>query len=823
MKGEDAMSQDFFTVQPQRTGAHQNTQARLRKAPRKGRFALLSATAIGIAALANFAAAQSASAPVAASSSVKTFSIPAQSLGAAITTLAKQAGIPVSVDAALVAGRTAPAVSGSMTPAQALDRLLAGSGLVAEVNTDLIVVHPGTGAGATTQLPAVQVVASDEATAAQVNPLTTVASKSPLAQREIAQTVNVVTQQQIQAQNLNTVADILNRTPGVTVINQADTQKLGAAVYSRGWQITNYNIDGVPSTISYLPLASSAIYDRVEVLHGAAGLYNGLGGAGGTINVVHKQPGKEYAFDGTVGVGTNDTYLGQMDVTGPLNEAGTLRGRAVASWQRLGRDNSTYDKNGTFYGILEADIAPRTTAQLGASYDAATGRPDVGFPSANNGTLYRPSRDEYGYPSWARYTNDEKTVFGNITHRLQNDWTLKLASTYSDTHSLNHDAFPAGSLNPTTETFPGWLQYTPMTLKQQAFDVYADGPVSLFQRQHHLTVGANYSKVDSITDMTESWDPVTGELGSFDPPSSALRSGGIYGDKQRQVSKNYGIYANARISLADPLTLTLGGRLSWFSANSSDDYNYNGDESTTSSSYRYGHKATPFAGLIYDINSTYSAYISYSKIFAPQNVTDKDGNILKPLEGVQYEAGVKGTYLNGRLNSNVAIFRGTQKNRIAADPEARGFYVTAGSARVQGIETQLSGKVLPNLTVSGGYTYLNTRIFDNNDAATQFGEYAPKHMFKLWADYRLPGQFNDWNIGGGVTAVSSTSFTSTPVTRAGGYALFDASVGYRWSPNVRYAINVNNLFNRYYYADIAPGSNHLGQGRNAMLTARISY
>lgn len=69
------------------------------------------------------------------------FDLPARPLGEALDAYAKQAAVQIMYDARLVAGRTAPTVSGRMTKAEALDRLLAASGLTSRhVGRDVVVI-----------------------------------------------------------------------------------------------------------------------------------------------------------------------------------------------------------------------------------------------------------------------------------------------------------------------------------------------------------------------------------------------------------------------------------------------------------------------------------------------------------------------------------------------------------------------------------------------------------------------------------------------------------------------------------------------------------
>jgi outer membrane receptor for ferric coprogen and ferric-rhodotorulic acid len=111
-----------------------------------------------------------------------------------------------------------------------------------------------------------------------------VASKESVKPREIPQSVSVITKERIEDQGLVTVEDALNQVTGVTVLPN-DTQQ---GVYlSRGFHM-NVTNDGVPAynALSGVQQLDLAIYERVEVLRGPAGLFQGTGDPGGTVNLV---------------------------------------------------------------------------------------------------------------------------------------------------------------------------------------------------------------------------------------------------------------------------------------------------------------------------------------------------------------------------------------------------------------------------------------------------------------------------------------------------------------------------------------------------------
>ena len=110
---------------------------------------------------------------------------------------------------------------------------------------------------------------------------TNTATRMVLSPRETPQSVSVLTRQQMDDFNLNSVADVMRRTPGVTV-KTLDTERLQLS--ARGFDITNFLYDGIPSTragqAKQAVLSDTFIYDRIEVLRGASGLLNGIGEIG---------------------------------------------------------------------------------------------------------------------------------------------------------------------------------------------------------------------------------------------------------------------------------------------------------------------------------------------------------------------------------------------------------------------------------------------------------------------------------------------------------------------------------------------------------------
>ena len=125
-----------------------------------------------------------------------------------------------------------------------------------------------------------------------------------------------------------------------------------------------------------------AIYDRVEVVRGAAGLLQGAGNPGGTLNLVRKQPTREFAASGSAMVGSWNSYRVEADVSSPLNHSGDLRGRVVAVHDdRDSFVDHVKERKEVLYGVLQYDFTPSITATVGVDHQRTKGTPNgTGWP-----------------------------------------------------------------------------------------------------------------------------------------------------------------------------------------------------------------------------------------------------------------------------------------------------------------------------------------------------------------------------------------------------------------------------------------------------------
>lgn len=780
--------------------------------------------------------------------------IAAGSLANALDQFARQAGISLSYDANSVAGKTSIGLNGRFDHEQALDQLLRGQGLQAQRqgNSTWLLLPQVADSGAlnlgATTITGDRLGATTEGTGSYTTGAVTI-GKGQHSLRETPQSVSVMTRQLMDDQNVTTIDDVMERTPGIT---SYESPMGGKYFYSRGFKMLGqYQYDGVPLDMGkdYAQAdsfsANMAIYDRVEVLKGAAGMLKGAGTASGAVNFVRKRPQAKPTTSLSLSAGTWDNYRADLDTGGALNDSGTVRGRVAISQQ----DRASYmdiakRKDQAFYGALDVDLSPDTTLGIGASYEDVDATPCWGgLPRYADGKSANLSRSTCLGQSWNDWQSRRVTYFVDLTHALNDDWKLKVAAVHSrnlqDTkYAASEGTIQYGDPAPTALSYAALMDYDH---RDYGLDAYLDGKFEAFGLEHELILGANGSRgtqddVYAIQNLPTRQGIYTPNHHLPEPADNTFWPNMYRGSTIKETATQYGAYATLRLRLAEPLMFIVGSRVSWYD-NRRQSYSLGwGEWSLQDARSRETGEVTPFAALIYDLNEHLSVYASYADIFQPQSAyATADGAALKPKIGDNYELGIKGEWFDGRLNSSLALFRAIEKNGAETDyasfcaTSADGYcYTDTARVRAQGVEAEVSGELLERLQVSGGYTYTQTKSLKTIDSALEGGSsntYVPKHMLRVWGDYQLDGALSKWSVGTGVNAQSSNYRVQTIKLEQAGYAVWNARVAYRVDDTWTVALNGNNLFDKNYYNTVGTASwgNFYGEPRNFTVSLKGNF
>jgi len=659
--------------------------------------------------------------------------------------------------------------------------------------------------------------------------------------QETPQSVTVMTAQRMEDQAIRTLSDVINNAAGVSS-KSFDSARNGFS--ARGFQIDNYQIDGVPLQWDSAYSAGEseidiALYDRVEIVRGATGLTTGAGNPSASINLIRKHADSDtLSAVATAAVSRWSNYFVMGDVQSPLSANGAVRARVVAKYEEGDSFvDLLHNKKLVLYGVVDADLTPDTRLSFGASYqdNSPRGTQWGGLPVwYSDGSRTDWPRSKTIGADWTNWSSTNQTWFANLTQKIGESWSVKLYGNFSRNKADMQLLYLSGSPDRTTGLGMGaFAANYKGDLKQIDVGFRANGTYQLFGRDHELMFGASFAKQDHDFFSYPTADMLTiGNYLTWDGSIPEPRWGAESHDRDLQT-RQWGYFAATRLSIADPLKVILGGRLSsWtrkgLSYGSAIDY---GDR----------NRFLPYAGVLYDIVPHHTIYAGYTKIFQPQDARDRNGGYLPPITGANYEAGLKSSFFDGRLNTAISVFRIEQDNLAQADighliPGTidQASYAAKG-ARSKGFEVEANGEILPNWSVSVNYTQFSAKDANKKGVNTLF----PDKLLRLFTSYDFKGTLEGLSIGGGVNweGMSYTDSANPVLTVPGdpttkrperlkveSYALVNLMARYEFLKGLSAQVNVDNLFDKKYYSQIGFYDQlAFGEPRNVTFTLRYQY
>ncbi|SFV00872.1 iron complex outermembrane recepter protein [Polaromonas sp. YR568] len=754
--------------------------------------------------------------------------LPAQPLGQALAALSRQTGVQVLAAGELVAGKTADALTGRMTAQQALARLLAGSGLqVRAVGQTLTVERAAPDAAEGNSLKAVTVTATAERESAggplrdYVATRSATGTKTDTAILETPQSISVIGARELEDKGVTTLTDALLQTPGVNVNPYGFDSRALDWVMLRGfdgWYTSSYR-DGLAQNVGITFLGvQTEVYglERLEVLRGPSSVLFGKGDVGGVVNRVSKLPQADAVREITVQAGSFDRKQIGVDVGGAFDADGKVLYRLVGT----GLDTGTQERypNGVRMDQQRRYLAPSlrwqisgsTSLVLQAEYLRDDASDDVQYVTGADGL---PTRVKEGDPAYSRIKTGSDAVGYQLEHRFDNGWTFQqklrhARRTLDKRHILSF-------IGATPTTLDRQARHDVESVDETAVDTSVQGTVTSGALSHRLLFGIDADRSRAqwrrSQDMTSSLDL-----------SNPVYAGGI-ADPATQVADTeltttqWGLYAQDQIKIDPRWTLTVGARHDTVKSDNNDRFN-----ATRTS--RTDRVTSGRVGLNYLLGNGWSPYVSYAESFVPNVGVDAAGATFQPSYGKQVEAGIKYIPEDGSVSFTAALFNLEKTNVVTYDPtsfEAR----QIGKVRSRGIELETKARLSQRLRLTGSLTLLDLKVLASADPAEiqKMPVLTPKQTASVWLDYLFTGEeLRGLSIGGGVRYVGKR-WNDTPNTSSEpGYTLADLALRYDTGP-WRFAINVNNLFDRRYFSGVSYGSYFRGNERNVLLTARYRF
>ena len=671
--------------------------------------------------------------------------------------------------------------------------------------------------GAAVQLDAQTIVGSSDETQADSYKAvpSSAAAKLDLTPRQTPQSISTITSAQLQDFKLNSVNDALKMAPGIQV-QEVETDR--TYYTARGFDITNFQYDGIGIPFVYGNVQGdldTAMFERVEVIRGANGLMSGTGNPSATINFVRKRPTATPQARVDLTGGSWDKRRIDADASGALTESGNIRGRVVYANENKNSylDRYSREKN-IFHGIVEADLSDSTLFTLGHTLQKSNAdSPLWGALPLNfsDGSATDYSRSTSTSSDWAFWDVQENRTFAELAHNFANGWQAKAIVTHVEKKGDGSLFYVYGT--PNRDTGLGLFSY-PSEYQdkntQLIGDVQLSGAFDLAGRAHDAVLGASWSRSE-LED--KSWyDSSTGTAlppldvwnGNIGRP---LNDNGTNGSDFTDRMQSF--YGAARWSLTDRLNLITGARVVDVESSGG---SYGRDKTT-----KYSGEIVPYAGLVYDLTEQYSVYASYTEIFDPQTETDMSDSRLAPLEGVNYEAGIKGELFDDRVNVSLAVFRTEQDNlaEFVQMVAGKNRYRAVDGITSKGYELEVSGELLPGLQAMAGYTFVDITNADDKHTQT----HSPKHLFKTSTTYRVPG-LEQLKVG---ASLNWQDDIHNGIAEQDAYALVNLMASYDIDPNWSVSANLNNVTDEKYLTSLYWTQAYYGAPRNASMTVSWKY
>ena len=760
------------------------------------------------------------------------YSLPGGPLETLLNQVASAAGVELSVDARLLEGRRAAGLAGNYTVQEAFDTLLQGQGLLAvrQPSGGFIVErrpgatalpdpagHAGSGtpgatgpAGAAT-LPPVE-VRGDRLRETATGPVrgyaatrsgTATRTDTPL--RETPQSLTVVTADQIRDTGSLSLNNVLNYAAGVNTAPYTTSTRLDGA-YGRANSDLETFLDGLDSEIGYWARSVRSepyALERIEVLRGPASMQFGQSSLAGIINGVSKDPLPETQREIGLLVGSHRLRQLQTDLTGPLTDDGRLAYRLIA----LARDSDTQiDRTPDDRIFIAPSLTWKPTAQtdwtvrLRYQKDRAGG--DSGAMPWSGTVLPNPNgrfstRLNPADPH-ADYFNTDSTSAGwSLEHRFNPDWKVRQTLRYT----RSHQRYGAVDLRPSDDpAVSPYLDDAQRLLDRDGYfynvssrifaaDQNLQGRFDTGPVQHRVLAGLDLLRYRfGQYRASDSSDEPGSLMRPFDPFSP------VYDDSYRPPA--YSSFSRTRTT---QMGLYLQDQLRWGPWGLIGGLRHDRVETRIENplagevSTDKDRATTKRLGLLYDLTTNWTTYLSYGEAFEPQG-SSPSGRPLAPLRGKQWELGLRFVPPGERFRGHVALYDLTQHNRVVQISSVD--YTQTGKVRSRGLEVELVGEVTPSLSINASYNY--SRILDEDELGGM-----PKHRAAIWGTKRFgPGSlgtasnFGTLVAGAGVRHNAAYQDRVAPITPS--YTLFDLMLSLERN-DWRLALNVNNVADKVYF------------------------
>ncbi|GBR01719.1 ligand-gated channel [Gluconacetobacter liquefaciens] len=804
-------------------------------------------------------------APAAQAASRQSYDIPAGPLAIALNRFSETSNIQLVYDASLTRNLPSPGLRGTMTPVDALSRLLAGSGLSYKFTDGRTVVLARASAAITLGPVRVGGTTRQSPTGPGVGYVaenTMAGTKTDTSIMEIPNSIYVITKQEMIDQQAQNVQEALRYSPGIyaepngTYGNNAPSTGNGStSIEQRGFSSSQF-VDGLLTNSG--SAGETQFLERVEVVNGPTSVMYGQTTPGGMIAMSLKKPTDTPLHQVSLGFGNWGRYEATFDLSDKITKSGNVRYRIAAIGVTQGTQTHYIDYHRV--GVLPSitwDIDRKTSLTVLGEYMYTPGdgaNYSGQFPE--NGSLFPgpqgriPRSTFYGARNYNE-TGATDAMFEYLFRHTFNKY-IEFNQTFrwekSDTigNELSDSSVISSTQRELGEWGPGIDRNKTIALDSRLTGKIDTGPLS-----HTWVVGSDFREYsyDNIQTIDNTSDIVTD---IYNPHTVYTPCLDIYSEKCMNsksifISDRFqeGVYFQDQMKWKG-LSVLLGGREDWVNYDKSKSHTLSNQNAThtitdkpSTATPQPQHAFTWRAGLVYQFRFGLAPYFSYSTSFIPQSSTNFQGQPFAPLTGQQLEAGLKYKVPNKDILLTAAAFHIDENHYLITDPAHSGYSEDAGRVRSQGFEVAANANVTRDLRLVASYTYTDMRFAKTNKTAQRYDPYAqsyygnalsqqgmsvpyvPRNMFSFFTNYRLPSQaMKGFEVNFGARYVGFTYSDSVESYKTRPYVLFDAGASYDFGQRfsllkgLKAQLAMSNLANTYYVTSCSSDFGcYVGQGR----------
>jgi len=690
-------------------------------------------------------------------------------------------------------------------------------------------------------------------------------------------TVQVINEEIIKQTGATSLQDALRSTPGITFGNGEGGNPTGDQPFIRGMDAQSSTfVDGMRDIASGTRELFNV--ESVEVIKGADSAYAGRGGAGGSINITTKKAKNENFISGDVGLGTDNYLRGTLDINRKINETTGIRLNAMGHSADIPGRNGPDNKRWGIAPTVTFGMGTPTEVTLSWQHLQTDSMPDGGVPylysnaamaKLAGGSTVRPS---YGSNSanWygmnnRDYQKEKSDLFtASVEHKFTDTNKIRNSLRYSKSKQdyvwtqpddskgnvLNGYVWRRGNFRfSDVETLQNVTEFTGKEQTGSIGHSYAFG-LELSKEKSDAQSGAIQDNSTSTCTSLNMWCTSLNNPDASTPWNYAWDKGRTTRNKIDTVA----IYGFDTLKFNEQWLLNAGLRVDHYKTSTAAPDYTNPITNAKSAAFDYSRSDTLFnyqLGLVYKPATNGSIYANIGTSSRPGGSTLGNGSEdlaitsdalanLKPEKTRSMELGTKWDLLDKKLNLSAAIFRNNVTNVRITD--GTGAVFMGGDKVVNGLELGFTGQILSNLSVFGGYTYMDSE--QKNAGQTCSGTplkcvssaangqafiNTPKHSFSLWTSYKPMPKLT---LGLGVYAQSSVNAAYAVSTvdggivtkGVGGYTRFDAMMAYQIDKNLAFQLNVFNLGDKVYYSGVrSPHYATMAAGRSAVASLKFTY